>query len=60
MTKECINYITLCLIRDIIDNVWDSISKNNERVETADFTAPFMKICGALYLADELKKVIDE
>ena len=60
MTKECINYVTLCLIRDIIDNVWISIAENNERVETADFTTPFMEICGALYLADELKKVIDE
>lgn len=60
MTKECINYITLCYIRDIIDNVWFSITENNERVETADFTAPFMEICGALYLADKLKKVIDE
>lgn len=60
MTKECINYITLCYIRDIIDNVWFSIAENNERVETADFTAPFMEICGALYLADKLKNVIDE
>lgn len=60
MTKECINYITLCYIRDIIDNVWFSITENNERVETADFTAPFMEICGALYLADKLKNVIDE
>ena len=37
----------------------DSMAKNNESVKTADFTAPFMEICGALYLANELKNIID-
>ena len=60
ITKECINDTTIRIIRYIIDSVRDSMAKNNESVKTADFIAPFMEICGVLYLADELKKVIDE
>lgn len=60
ITKECINDTTIRIIRYIIDSVRDSMAENNESVKTADFTAPFIEICGALYLADELKKVIDE
>ena len=35
------------------------MAKNDESIKTADFTAPFMEICGALYLANELKNIID-
>ena len=60
ITKECINDTTIRIIKYIVDNMGDSMAKNNESVKTADFIAPFMEICGVLYLADELKKVIDE
>ena len=59
ITKECINDTTIRIVRYIIDNMWDSMGKNNESVKTADFTAPFLEICGALYLANELKDIID-
>ena len=59
ITKECINDTTLRIIKYIIDNMWDSMAKNDESIKTADFTAPFMEICGALYLANELKNIID-
>ena len=60
ITKECINDTTLRIIKYIIDNMWDSMGKNDESVKTADFTAPFLEICGVMYLADELKSVVDE
>ena len=60
ITKECINDTTIRIIRYIIDNMRDSMAENNESVKTADFTAPFIEICGVLYIADELKKIIDE
>ena len=59
ITKECINDTTIRIIKYIIDNMGDSMAKNNESIKTADFTAPFMEICGALYLANELKNIID-
>ena len=59
ITKECINDTTIRIIKYIIDNMWDAMAKNDENVKTADFTAPFMEICGTLYLANELKNIID-
>ena len=59
ITKECINDTTIRIIKYIIDNMWDAMAKNDENVKTADFTAPFMEICGTLYLANELKDIID-
>ena len=60
ITKECINDTTIRIIKYIVDNMGESMGKNDESVKTADFTAPFMEICGALYLANELKNIIDE
>ena len=60
ITKECINDTTIRIIKYIVDIMWESMGKNDESVKTADFTAPFMEICGALYLANELKNIIDE
>ena len=59
ITKECINDTTIRIIKYIVDNMWESMAKNNESIKTADFTPSFMEICGALYLANELKNIID-
>ena len=42
ITKECINDTTIRIIKYIVDNMWESMGKNDESVKTADFTAPFM------------------
>ena len=37
ITKECINDTTLRIIKYIIDNMWDSMGKNNESVKNFIF-----------------------
>lgn len=60
ITKEYIDDTVVCIIRDIIDSIWDSIVEDNDKRRNADLMARFMEICGVMCLADELKKVIDE
>ena len=60
ITKEYIDDTVVCIIRDITDGIWDSILEDNDKRNNADLMARLMEICGVMYLADELKKVIDE
>ena len=60
ITKEYIDDTVVCIIRNIIDDIWDSIVDDNDKRRNADLMARFMEICGVMYLADELKKVVDE
>lgn len=60
ITKEYIDDTVVCIIRDITDDVWDSILEENDKKRNADLTARLMEICGVMYLADELKRVVDE
>lgn len=60
ITKEYIDDTVVCIIRDITDGIWDSILEDNDKRNNADLMARLMEICGVMYLADELKKVVDE
>ena len=60
ITKVYIDDTVVCIIRNIIDDIWDSIVDDNDKRRNADLMARFMEICGVMYLADELKKVVDE
>ena len=60
ITKEYIDDTVVCIIRDITDGIWDSILEDNDKTKNTDLMARLMEICGVMYLADELKKVVDE
>ena len=60
ITKEYIDVTVVHIIRNITDDIWDSIVEDNDKRRNADLMARFMEICGVMYLADELKKVVDE
>ena len=60
ITKEYIDDTVVCIIRDITDGIWDSILLDNDKIKNADLMARLMEICGVMYLADELKSVVDE
>ena len=60
ITKEYIDVTVVRIIRNITDYIWDSIVEDNDKRRNADLMARFMEICGVMYLADELKKVVDE
>ena len=60
ITKEYIDDTVVCIIRNITDGIWDSIVEDNDKRRNADLMARFMEICGVMYLADELKRVVDE
>ena len=60
ITKEYIDDAVVCIIRDITDGIWDTILEDNGNIKNADLMARLMEICGVMYLADELKKVVDE
>lgn len=60
ITKEYIDDTVVCIIRDITDGIWDTILLDNDKTKNADLMARLMEICGVMYLADELKSVVDE
>ena len=60
ITKEYIDDTVVCIIRNITDDIWDSIVDDNDKRRNDDLMARLMEICGVMYLADELKSVIDE
>ena len=60
ITKEYIDDTVVCIIRNITDDIWDSIVDDNDKRRNADLMARLMEICGVMYLADELKSVVDE
>ena len=60
ITKEYIDDTVVCIIRDITDGIWDTILLDNGKIKNDDLMARLMEICGVMYLADELKSVIDE
>ena len=60
ITKEYIDDTVVCIIRDITDGIWDTILLDNGNIKNADLMARLMEICGVMYLADELKSVVDE
>ena len=60
ITKEYIDDTVVCIIRDITDGIWDTILEDNDKRKNADLMARLMEICGVMYLADELKSVVDE
>ena len=60
ITKEYIDDTVIYIIRNITDDIWDSIVDDNDKRRNADLMARLMEICGVMYLADELKKVVDE
>lgn len=60
ITKEYIDDTVVCIIRDITDGIWDTILLDNDKIKNADLMARLMEICGVMYLADELKSVVDE
>ena len=60
ITKEYIDDTVVCIIRDITDGIWDTILEDNDNRKNADLMARLMEICGVMYLADELKSVVDE
>ena len=60
ITKEYIDDTVVCIIRDITDGIGDTILEDNDKRKNADLMARLMKICGVMYLADELKSVVDE
>ena len=60
ITKEYIDDTVVCIIRNITDGIWDSILLENDKIKNADLMARLMEICGVMYLADELKSVVDE
>ena len=60
ITKEYIDDTVVCIIRDITDGIWDTILADNDERKNDDLMARLMEICGVMYLADELKSVVDE
>ena len=60
ITKEYIDDTVVCIIRDITDGIWDTILSDNDKRKNDDLMARLMEICGVMYLADELKSVVDE
>ena len=60
ITKEYIDVTVVRIIRDITDGIWDTILEDNDKRKNDDLMARLMEICGVMYLADELKKVVDE
>ena len=60
ITKEYIDDTVVCIIRDITDGIWDTILADNGKIKNDDLMARLMEICGVMYLADELKSVVDE
>ena len=60
ITKEYIDDTVIYIIRNITDDIWDSIVDDNDKRRNADLMAILMEICGVMYLADELKSVVDE
>ena len=60
ITKEYIDDTVVCIIRDITDGIWDTILTDNDKRKNDDLMARLMEICGVMYLADELKSVVDE
>ena len=60
ITKEYIDDTVVCIIRDITDGIWDTILADNDKRKSDDLMARLMEICGVMYLADELKSVVDE
>ena len=60
ITKEYIDDAVVCIIRDITDGIWDTILLDNDKIKNDDLMARLMEICGVMYLADELKSVVDE
>ena len=60
ITKEYIDDTVVCIIRDIINGIWDTILEDNDKRKNNDLMARLMEICGVMYLADELKSVVDE
>ena len=60
ITKEYIDDTVVCIIRNITDGIWDTILEDNYKRKDADLMAILMEICGVMYLADELKSVVDE
>ena len=60
ITKEYIDDTVVCIIRDITDGIWDTIFADNDKRKNDDLMARLMEICGVMYLADELKNVVDE
>ena len=60
ITKEYIDDTVIYIIRNITDDIWDLIVDDNDKRRNADLMARLMEICGVMYLADELKKVVDE
>ena len=60
ITKEYIDDTVVCIIRDITDGIWDTILEDNDKRKNVDLMARLMEICGVMYLADELKSVVDE
>ena len=59
-TKEYIYDTVVCIIRDITDRILYIILEDNHQRKNADLMARPMEICGVMYLADELKSVVDE
>ena len=60
ITKEYRDDAVVCIIRDITDGIWDTILLDNDKIKNDDLMARLMEICGVMYLADELKSVVDE
>ena len=60
ITKEYIDDTVVRIIRDITDGIWDAILEDNGKIKSDDLMARLMEICGVMYLADELKSVVDE
>ena len=64
ITKEYIDDTVVCIIRDITDGIWDTILEDGDtwkfKLNSDDLMARLMEICGVMYLADELKSVVDE
>ena len=60
ITKEYIDDTVVCIIKNITDGIWDTILEDNGKIKNTDLMARLMEICGVMYLADELKSVVDE
>ena len=60
ITKEYIDDTVVCIIRDITDGIWDTILADNDKKKSDDLIARLMETYGVMYLADELKSVVDD
>ena len=60
LTKEYIDDMVVCIIRNITDGIWEIILEDNDKRKNAELMARLMVFCGVMYLADELKGVLDE